>query len=116
MSKGHKEGQFIFAKDAKGQEVAPGVVRKVLAYCKEAMCVVHEFEEGAVGELHSHPQTQITYVLKGRFMFRIGFNEKEVAAGDSMCKQNEVKHGVKCLEKGVLLDFFNPMREDFVKV
>jgi hypothetical protein len=31
-----------------------------------------------------------------------------------MLKQDGVAHGCECLEKGVLVDFFTPMREDFV--
>ena len=115
MSKNHKDEQWVFSNDIKGETAAPGIVRKVLAYCDTAMCVVNEFEEGALGAIHSHPHTQITYVACGRFRFTIGEQEKEVAKGDTMCKQNGVKHGAVCLEKGVLIDFFTPMREDFIK-
>ena len=34
--------------------------------------------------------------------------------GDTLLKQNGVMHGCVCLEGGVMLDFFTPMREDFV--
>lgn len=40
---------------------------------------------------------------------------REVKAGDTMLKQNEVIHGCECLEDGILVDFFTPMREDFLK-
>jgi UDP-N-acetyl-D-galactosamine dehydrogenase len=39
---------------------------------------------------------------------------KVVKKGDTMLKQDAVVHGCKCLEKGILLDIFTPMREDFV--
>ena len=115
MNKNHKDEKWVFFKDIEGETVAPGVVRKVLAYCDAAMCAVNEFEEGAVGAIHSHPHTQITYIAEGRFRFTIGDEEKEVAKGDTLCKQGGVKHGAVCLEKGVLVDFFTPMREDFIK-
>ena len=115
MSKDHKNRQWVFFNDIKGEAAAPGVTRKVLAYCDEMMCVVNEFEKDAVGALHSHPHTQITYVAEGRFRFTIGDEVKEVSKGDTLCKRNEIKHGCLCLEKGVLVDFFTPMREDFVK-
>jgi quercetin dioxygenase-like cupin family protein len=79
------------------------------------MAVENHFEAGATGALHSHPHTQITYVAWGRFLFTIGEEEREVSKGDTLCKQNGVKHGCVCLEKGVLVDFFTPMREEFVK-
>lgn len=31
-----------------------------------------------------------------------------------MLQLNGIVHGSKCIEKGVILDFFTPMREDFV--
>ena len=110
----HKDKEWVFIKDIEGKIAADGVRRKVLAFCDTAMCVTHEFEEGAVGALHSHPHTQITYVAEGRFRFTIGDEEKEIGKGDSLCKQNNVKHGCVCLEKGILVDFFTPMREDFI--
>ena len=115
MSNNHKDEQWVFIKDIQGEVSAPGIVRKVLAYCDVAMCVANEFEEGAAGPIHSHPHTQITYIAEGRFRFTIGDVEKEVVKGDSLCKQGGVKHGAVCLEKGVLIDFFTPMREEFAK-
>ena len=37
-----------------------------------------------------------------------------MAAGDTLLKKDGVPHGCTCLEAGVLLDIFNPMREDFL--
>jgi len=115
LSKDHKGKPWVLAEETVGESVAPGVIRKVMAYCDELMCVVNEFEEGAVGAIHSHPHTQITYVAEGRFRFTIGDEVKDVYKGDTLCKRNEIKHGCVCIEKGALVDFFTPMREDFVK-
>ena len=115
MKNDHKDAQWVFNKDIAGESPAPGVMRKVLAYCDALMCVENHFETGAEGALHSHPHTQITYVAEGRFRFTIGDEVREVTKGDTLCKQYGVKHGCVCLEKGILVDFFNPMREDFVK-
>ena len=43
-----------------------------------------------------------------------GDETREVGPGDTLLKQNGVMHGCVCLEAGILLDFFTPMREDFV--
>jgi quercetin dioxygenase-like cupin family protein len=115
MIKNHKNESWVFFSNIEGENTAPGVTRKVLAYCDELMAVVNEFEEGAIGAMHSHPHTQITYITEGRFRFTIGDEVKEVGKGDTLCKRNGVEHGCVCLEKGVLVDFFTPMREDFVK-
>ena len=60
------------------------------------------------------PHTQITYIVSGRYRFTIGDETREVGPGDTLLKQNGVMHGCVCLEGGVMLDFFTPMREDFV--
>lgn len=96
------------------QYAAPGVTRRVLAYTDGLMCVENRFEYGAVGSLHSHPHTQITYVVSGEFSFTIDGETRTVRAGDTLLKEDGVEHGCVCLEAGVLLDIFTPMREDLV--
>ena len=109
-----RDERWVFYKDVEAQDQGNGVVRRVLAYSKDLMCVENTFEEGAVGALHHHPHTQITYVVSGEFEFEIDGVKKIVRAGDTMLKMNDVVHGCTCLEAGKLLDIFNPMREDFV--
>lgn len=114
MEKKHEGSVWVFHDEVETEYPAQGVSKKVLAYAKELMCVENHFEEGAVGSMHSHPHTQITYVAEGEFEFTIGAEKKVVKKGDTMLKQNGVEHGCICLKKGVLLDIFTPMREDFV--
>lgn len=109
-----KNQRWVFHHEVKNEDLGNGVVRSVLAYGPELMCVENRFQKGAVGSLHSHPHTQITYVVSGKFEFTIGDEKKTVEPGDTMLKQDGVEHGCVCLEEGVLLDIFTPMREDFV--
>lgn len=113
-SKQHKCDQWVPHETTLAEAGGQGVTRRVLAYCDESMCVENTFETGGVGAMHSHPHTQITYVVSGRFRFTIGDETREVKAGDTLLKQNGVPHGCVCLEAGVLVDFFTPMRKDFV--
>ena len=106
--------RWVFHDDVTPQDQGNGVVRRVLAYSKDLMCVENTFEKGAVGALHHHPHTQITYVVSGVFEFEIDGVKKTVRAGDTMLKTDSVEHGCVCLEAGILLDIFTPMREDFV--
>lgn len=115
MLKQHQGIKWISYSEIHPEQVAPGVQRRVLAYGKDAMCVENTFEKGAVGALHSHPHTQITYIVSGRFRFTIGEETRDVGPGDTLLKENGVVHGCTCLESGVMIDFFSPMREDFVK-
>ncbi|MFC3025302.1 cupin domain-containing protein [Vibrio zhugei] len=105
---------FVYNRDVKLEDLGDGVSRKILAYSEHIMsCEVH-FEKGAVGALHHHPHEQLTYVLSGSFEFTIGDEKKVVNQGDVLYKQPNIEHGCVCLEKGVLLDTFTPMRKDFI--
>lgn len=97
------------------EKCGEGVERKILAYTDELMCVENHFKKGAIGALHSHPHTQITYVVSGEFEFEIAGEKKIVKAGDSMLKKDSIEHGCLCLEEGILLDIFTPMRDEFVE-
>ena len=109
-----KDQRWLFNQNVVGQPAGEGVTRFVKSYTDEVMVVENHFKKGAVGALHSHPHTQITYVVSGEFEFTIDQEKKVVRAGDTMLKKDGVIHGCVCLEEGVLLDIFSPMREDFV--
>ena len=106
---------FKFYGDCKKEDVGGGVSRKILVHDSAMMAVEVEFEEGAVGNLHSHPHVQISYVLEGKFEATIGEETKIISKGDTYYTSPSVPHGVICLEKGKLLDVFTPEREDFLK-
>lgn len=110
-----KDQIWLSDKDVEGVAAAEGVERRIKSYTDELMVVENVFQKGAVGSLHSHPHTQITYVVSGKFEFNIGGEKRIVTAGDTMLKKNGIEHGCVCLEAGILLDIFSPMREDFVK-
>ena len=110
----HKDQKWVIRTDITDTQPSPGITRSVLAYCDSVMCVENKYEKGAVGPLHSHPHTQITYILSGEFKFTIGDETRIVKTGDTLLKQNGIEHGCVCLESGAMLDIFTPMREDFV--
>ncbi len=109
-----KNDRWVFHKDITPTDLGNGVVRRVLAYSGDVMTVENHFEKGAVGTLHHHPHTQITYVVSGRFEFEIDGEKHIVEKGDTLLKTDSVEHGCVCLEEGILLDIFTPYREDFV--
>ncbi|MBO7251477.1 MAG: cupin domain-containing protein [Oscillospiraceae bacterium] len=100
--------------DALLQPVGNGFSRKILAYADQMMCVENYFETGAKAPYHSHPHVQAAYISEGKFLFRVDEEEKVLSKGDSVFLASNVPHGVTCLEKGIVLDIFTPMREDFV--
>ena len=110
----HKNQPFVYNADVEAKDLGGGVTRKVLGYGDNLMCCELHFEKGSVGAMHHHPHTQCSYVVSGACEFTIGGVKKVVRAGDTLYKLPNVEHGCVCLEAGVLLYFFTPMREDFV--
>jgi quercetin dioxygenase-like cupin family protein len=106
---------FIENADIAWETTAPGMRRKIMAYDESLMIVKVEFETGGIGTLHQHYHTQITHVEKGVFEVEIGGEKKVLRAGDAFYVPPHVIHGAVCLEAGVLIDTFSPMREDFIK-
>ncbi len=104
-----KNDRWVFYKDAVAEDNGQGVVRRVLAYSDDLMVVENTFAKGAVGAMHHHPHTQITYVKSGKFEFTIDGETHIVTEGDTLCKTNGVEHGCVCLEAGVLIDTFTPI-------
>jgi quercetin dioxygenase-like cupin family protein len=104
-----------YRNDAIPTPCEPGVTRRILNYSNELMMCEITFEKGAKGNIHAHPHLQITYVGKGSFEFTIDGKTAVVHQGDSVYLPSGSVHGVLALEDGVLVDVFNPKREDFLK-
>ncbi len=108
------EAKVVYNSDVALKELGGGVSRKVLAYSEELMIVEVHFEKDGVGAPHTHPHVQSTYVQSGRFRFTIDGRDVEVAQGDTILFPSAILHGTVCLEAGVLVDIFTPMRKDFI--
>lgn len=106
---------FIFESETLWETVGEGVTRQIMGYDKQIMTVKVVFETGAIGYVHQHPHVQTTYVVSGEFEFTVGDQTKIVKEGDGLYMEPDVKHGVKCLKAGILIDTFSPCREDFLK-
>ena len=96
-------------------DLGGGTTRRILAWNDQLMSVEVGFETGSVGADHTHPHTQLSYVLAGRFRYTVDGNSVEMNPGDSIVVPGGTVHGTVCLEKGTLLDVFTPAREDFLK-
>ena len=105
---------FIENDEIAWEESGPGMKRKIMAYDDKLMVVKVEFEKGGIGVLHQHYHSQITHVESGSFEVQINGEKKILAAGDAFYIPPNVLHGAVCLEGGVLIDVFSPMREDFI--
>jgi quercetin dioxygenase-like cupin family protein len=106
--------KYILTENMKWEELGGGVSRKMLGYDNQIMMVQVKFEKGAVGSPHSHFHTQATYCAAGKFEFEIDGVKQIVNAGDGVYIKPNLLHGAVCLEAGILIDTFSPVREDFL--
>lgn len=106
--------KFIFEKENVWEPAGEGVVRQIMGYDGQLMLVKVKFEKGAKGSLHTHYHTQTTYVASGKFEFSVDGEMQIVEAGDGIYIAPDAEHECTCIEAGILIDCFSPMRADFI--
>jgi quercetin dioxygenase-like cupin family protein len=105
---------FQAGRELPWEDASPGIKRQVYGYDDIVMLVRVKFEKGAVGLLHDHPHTQVSYVESGEFELTIGKEKRVLKSGDGFYVPPNVVHGSVCRKPGVLIDVFSPLREDFL--
>jgi quercetin dioxygenase-like cupin family protein len=105
---------YTLPDDLTWTETSPGNRRAVLSHRPEMMLVAFRFNQGAVGALHSHPHTQVSYVAEGAFDVTIDGVTTTLIAGSSFIVAPNLVHGVVALKDGLLIDTFTPRRDDFL--
>jgi quercetin dioxygenase-like cupin family protein len=110
-----ESNHYILNSETPVEDLGDGVTRQLLGYNDQLMMVKVSFLKGAVGTLHTHEHTQSTYCASGVFKFTIGDETRTVGEGDATYIPPGVLHGVVCLQEGVLIDSFHPVRLDFLK-
>lgn len=106
---------FLHADNVEIEDVGGGIHRQILGYDDSLMLVRAIFDQNAIGYTHAHPHSQVTYVESGVFDFTIGSETRRLSVGDCARIPPDVDHGAVCVEAGVLLDVFNPVRKDFLQ-
>lgn len=105
---------FQFEGNIVWEDAEPGVQRQVFGYDDKIMLVKARFETGSIGTLHQHPHSQVTYVESGVFEMRMAYEKRIIRKGDGYYVPPNTVHGCVCLEAGMLVDAFSPLREDFL--
>lgn len=105
---------FCLAEQMEWEDLGGGVSRKFLGWDNQIMMVKVRFEKGAEGAPHQHFHTQSTYCAKGKFEFTVGDDKQVVGEGDGVYIPPNILHSAVCLEEGILIDVFSPVREDFL--
>ena len=105
---------FLFGDDVDIENVQEGIKRQILGYNHEIMVVKVWFEAGAEGYQHEHRHSQSTYIVSGEFDVTIDGVTKRQRGGDGYYIPPHLTHGAICVESGILIDTFSPVREDFL--
>lgn len=108
-----KSKSFFLKDEEQVYTVDKGVTRQFIGYSNEIMTVKVIFEKGAIGYQHSHPHVQTAYIESGVYEVTINGETKTLKAGDGFMAEPNIMHGLVCLEAGVIIDNFSPVREDF---
>ena len=106
---------FIENSSIEWEDTGPGIRRKIMAYDDQVMLVRVAFEAGGIGTVHQHLHVQVTNVESGVFEIEIDAVKRVLKAGDVFYVPSNSLHGAVCLEAGVLVDIFCPMRADFLE-
>ena len=109
-----KSIKYILTDEIEWEGLGGGVSRKFLGYDNQIMMVQVKLDEGALGSPHQHFHTQATYVVSGIFEFEIDGVKQILKAGDGVYIEPNLLHSAVCLEAGMLIDTFSPVREDFL--
>ncbi|WP_435679691.1 cupin domain-containing protein [Patiriisocius sp.] len=106
--------QHFFKENNEWEIIDEHISRQIVAYNESMMMVQVAFENGGVGELHKHFETQATYIASGTFEVTIDGTMEIIKKGHSFFVPSNVVHGVVCQEEGMLVDIFSPYRKDFI--
>ena len=109
-----KSNTVISGRSGEWEELGPGLSRQILGWDNQIMMVKVRFEKGVTASQHSHFHTQTTFCHSGKFEFTIDGEKHVIEPGDGLYIAPNLLHGAVCLEAGVVLDVFSPVREDFL--
>jgi len=70
-------------------------------------------EKGASLPMHAHIHEQVTNVLEGEFEMTVADKTSTCRKGEVVTIPSNVPHGGKALTDSIILDIFQPAREDY---
>ena len=97
------------------RELAEGMTARVFPG-EEAMISVVRIEPGKAGSIHSHPQEQWGFCVRGSGIRSQGGVDTAVSAGDFWRTPGNIEHGFRAGADGaVIFDVFAPPREEYTR-
>jgi len=97
------------------KELIPGFFGKML-HLENFTMAYWEVKAGSILPKHSHIHEQVTNVISGEFEMTIDGKTQLCKAGDIAAIPSDVEHSGKAITDCVLIDVFQPVREDYRKM
>ena len=91
-----------------------GIDIDVLAIGQKSMVTKMNFEVGDIVPFHSHPNEQSGYVISGKYLLKLKENSHILIQGDTYAISENTEHALEVIEKGNIIDFFTPPRQDYL--
>lgn len=102
-------------RDLPWEQLMPTARRKLLCSDKDYMFVLMECKAGTAQPPHSHPHTQVDYLLEGEIDMQVGNEVRRMHAGDIVQVPGNVPHAFcRVYQDTRWLEFFTPAREDIL--
>jgi len=95
------------------EKVTEMISRKIVTGDREMLAQIH-LKKGALVPMHSHESEQMTYVLQGAMKFLVGGEEITLREGEVLHIPSWVEHQGEALDDTFELDFFSPIRQDWL--
>ena len=96
-------------------EFRPGVFKTTLAYDEQSMLCRFQMPKGASIPLHDHVAVQNGFVISGRLKFFLEAGESFVVGpGDGYVFSSSEKHGSEAIDDVDFLEYFSPLREEYI--
>ena len=95
------------------EKVTEMLSRKIVSGEREMLVQIY-VKRGCLVPMHSHDSEQMIYVLQGALRFLIDGEEITVREGEVLHIPSGVEHQAEALEDTFELDFFSPIRQDWL--
>src|SRR5436190_21154009 len=95
------------------EKVTEMLSRKVVAGDREMLVQIY-VKRGCLVPMHAHASEQMTYVLQGALKFLVGGEDITVREGEVLHIPAGVEHQAEALEDTFELDFFSPIRKEWL--